>query len=174
MKLTGGIALATVGIALIVVPTAEAAATRAEYVAQVDPICKSFESPLATSFATYSADYKRLLRTAKKGRIKAFVRAARATAAALNVLSGLHTNLAAQIQTVPPPTADAAVVFTWLNALRQEGSLATAAATALLHAKFKAFNSYLGQADAALAAGKNAIAGFGFATCGVTVLMATG
>jgi len=169
MRLKGGIAMALVAVALVAVPPAQAASTRAEYVAQVDPICQASAGPLSSGFATYQAAFRRAVRSARKGNIKAFIRAARATANSLIGLSQIHANLANQIQPVQPVATDAAAVSSWLNALRQEGGFEAAAASALQHAKIRVFFSNLNQADTALAAGKSAIAGFGFHVCGVTV-----
>jgi len=136
----------------------------------VDPICKSFESPLTTNFTTFQTNLKRLFRTAKRGSLKSFVRAVNATATSLNVLSGTHASLVTQIRTVQPPPADAAAVSTWLGALGQEGAFEGAAATTLFRGRIRAFFRNLKLADGALNTGIAAIRGFGFATCGVTVI----
>jgi hypothetical protein len=62
-----------------------------------------------------------------------------------------------------------ATISAWTTALGQEHVNEVGAATALRHFKFGAFFKRLDQADAAVNAATNAIAGYGFAVCGVAV-----
>ena len=138
----GLIALAlSVGLLAAWPGVAATAPTRSEYIAQVDPICQSFVAPLGSAW--------------------------RKVARSLNRISGTRTILIGQIAGVQPPDADAGTINTWLNDLRQEAGIETSAAAAIKRLKFGKFFTLLRQADGAETAGKQAIAGFGFAVCGV-------
>ena len=54
----------SVGLIAIWAAPADAASTRAEYIAQVDPICQSFVGPLGDSWAGYHKNYKAMTRAA--------------------------------------------------------------------------------------------------------------
>jgi hypothetical protein len=165
-------AIASVAIALAIAAapsTAGAASTRAEYIAQVDPICQTFVAPITNGFKAYHKAFKAMNKQAKSGSIKAFVRSIKRTARTLNAVAALHLSMTQQITAVPPVAADAPIVNTWLTALGQEQANEVAAGTALRQFKFGAFFKRLDQADAAVNAATNAITGFGFAVCGVAV-----
>ncbi len=165
-------AVSSLAIALLIAlapATAGAASTRAEYIAQVDPICQSFQAPLTGAFNAYHRAFKAMNKNAKSGSFKAFVRSIKRTARTLNSVAQLHAGLIGQIGAVPPPTADAAIVAAWLDALRREQSYEVAARSALLQFRFGPFFKRLNQADGAVNDASTAIAGYGFAVCGVTV-----
>jgi hypothetical protein len=63
--------------------TAGAASTRAEYIAQVDPICQSFVAPLTGAFSSYHKAFKSLNKHAKSGSLKSFIRSIKRTARTL-------------------------------------------------------------------------------------------
>lgn len=48
----------SLGLIAVWAAPANAASTRAEYVAQVDPICQSFVGPQAKTIKTYNKNYK--------------------------------------------------------------------------------------------------------------------
>jgi hypothetical protein len=149
--------------------TAGAASTRAEYIAQVDPICQSYVGPITNAFNAYHRAFKSMNRKAKSGTFKAFLRSIRRTANTLSAVAQLHLSMTAQISGVPPVAADAATINAWLTALGQEQSNEVAAVTALRQLRFGPFLKRLNQADAAVNAATTAISGFGFAVCGVAV-----
>lgn len=173
MKSRGVIVVALLTIGIVAVPPAHAASTRAEYIAQVDPICQSFVGPQNDALSSFIQNTKRLGRVAKSslksGKVKAFVRQTRRTAGALNGYAQIHASLTDQIVAVPAPSGDAGTVSTWLNARRQAEGSARSAALALSQFKFKVFLKRLDQSDAAESTGLNAIAGMGFQVCGVSV-----
>lgn len=147
--------------------TAAAAPTRAEYVAQVDPICQSAAGPLGAIWRAYNKTFKRTDHAVKVGNTKGFLRGTKKLSQLLNQLSGTRTGMIDQIAAVPPPDADAGTVGTWLGDLRQEVTFEQSAARAVLRLRIGKFFSFLRQADRASTAGKTAIAGFGFQSCGV-------
>ena len=145
---------------------AAAAPTRSEYIAQVDPICQSFVPPLGGAWGAYNKAFKGTSRAVRMGNRKGFVRGTRKLARSLDRISSTRTTMIGQIAAVPPPDADAGTIATWLNALRQEAGLETSAARAIRGLKVGKFFKLSQRADGAETAGKDAIAGFGFAVCG--------
>jgi hypothetical protein len=145
---------------------ADAASTRAEYIAQVDPICQSFVGPMGDAFSAYQRSFKALNHAAKSGNTKRFLRGTKRTAASLNRIAQTRTSMLDQIAPVQPVTSDVATINTWVGFLRQEAGFENAAATAILGLKIGKFFSNLRQADSAQSNGKGAIAGFGFQVCG--------
>jgi hypothetical protein len=146
---------------------AAAAPTRAEYIAQVDPICQSFVAPLGAAWRSYNKAFKATNRAVNKGNTKGFLRGTKKLSQALNGISSNRNTMIGQIAAVPPPDLDAGTIATWLNALRQEVGFESSAARAILALKIGKFFKFGRQADDAETAGKQAIAGYGFAVCGV-------
>jgi hypothetical protein len=146
-----------------------AASTRAEYVAQVDPICQSFVAPTVQALKAYNKNYKEWTRRLTKGSLKGWIRQTARTARSLHRFNQQHASLTEQIATVPPPAEDAVSVGTWLNDRKQADAFSEAAARAFARFKFAQFHKKIAQANAADAAGIRAIAGFGFQVCGVSV-----
>jgi hypothetical protein len=173
MKLRGAVAVVLLAIPVVAVAPAQAASTRAEYIAQVDPMCQSFVGPQSNALSSFINNTKRLGRVAraavKSGKFQAFLRQMRRTAGALSGYAQIHASLTDQIVAVPPPAGDAGTVGTWVNARRQAEGVARSAALALSQFKFKVFLKRLDQSDAAESAGLNAISGMGFQVCGVSV-----
>lgn len=147
--------------------SASAASTRAEYVAQVDPICQTYVAPVQSAFVTYQRSMKRLNRTAKSGTFRAFARSTRRVASSLGAIAQLHQTMIDQIAAVPAPPDPA--IGTWLGYLRQEQGLEAAASTAVAGFRFVPFFRLLRQADRAMSAARTASAGLGFQVCGVAV-----
>ena len=146
---------------------AAAAPTRADYVAQVDPICQSAVGPLGAVWSAYNKTFKRTDHAVKVGNTKGFLRGTKKLSQLLVQLSGTRTGMINQIAAVQPPDADAGTVGTWLGDLRQEVTFEQSAARAILRLRIGKFFSKLRSADRASAAGKAVISGFGFHVCGV-------
>jgi hypothetical protein len=173
MKLKGAIVVAMAMIGVAAVPSAQAATTRAEYVAQVDPICQSFVGPQNSALDAFIRNTKRLGRVAKSsvksGNFKPFIKQNRRTAGSLNNYAQVHSNLTDQILAVPAAPGDEGTVSTWINNRRQAEAIARSAATALNQFKVSVFLKRIDQADAAELASSNAISAMGFHFCGVSV-----
>lgn len=149
---------------------ANAASTRAEYVAQVDPICQSFVGPNDDAFHAWFKNEKRLGPVAKNGTLKQFVAQTKRIARSLRRIAGIQANLTNQIATVSPPTEDFATVGTWLNHRRHEEALLRSAASILV--QFRPYKQYfrkLDMADAADRAATSTVSGLGFEVCEVIV-----
>ena len=152
-----------------------AAATRVEYIAQVDPICQTFVTPVNDAFVNFTRKFKKmdkLARAVSRGagrkKAKAFLKSIKKTGGALTSIAQLHEAMIAQIAAVPPPS-DATVTPIWLDYLRKEQAAEVAASTALLTFKFRQAFAQLKAADDAVAGAQQTIAGFGFHVCGVSV-----
>jgi hypothetical protein len=156
------------GLIAVAAP-AYAASTRAEYIAQVDPICQSFVGPAGDATGSFNRNLKRLFRLAKSGTLKAFIRQNSRTARSLNRLAQILTSMTDQIVAVPPPDADAGTIGTWLDHRRQADAFAMSAASALKKLNAKRFFRQLDRAGKADQAAVRTISGFGFQVCGVSV-----
>jgi hypothetical protein len=160
----------SVGLIALWAAPADAASTRAEYVAQVDPICQSFVGPNDDAVGAYLRNEKRLGRVASKGTLKQFGAQTKRIARSLNRIALIEANLTDQIATVPPATEDFATVGTWLNHRRQEEALLRSAASILV--QFRPYKQYfrkLKMADAADEAATRTVSGLGFQVCEVIV-----
>jgi hypothetical protein len=160
----------SVGLIAVWAAPADAASTRAEYVAQVDPICQSFVGPNDNAFRTLFKNEKLLGRVARNGTLKQFGAQTKRVARSLKQLAQIQANLTNQIAAVPPPTEDFATVGTWLNSRRQEEALVRSAASILV--QFRPYKQYLHKldmADAADQAATRTVSGLGFHVCEVIV-----
>jgi hypothetical protein len=159
----------SVGLIAAGAAPAVADSTRAEYIAQVDPICQAFVGPERDAGKTFIKNVKRWARLAESEKVKPFVRQTRRTASSLDRLVQIDVRLTDQIAAVPPPAADAGTIGTWLNYRREADGLLSSAASAFRHFKFRLFLKRAGAADAASTASIRTISGFGFQVCGVSV-----
>jgi hypothetical protein len=161
----------SVGLIAVWAAPADAASTRAEYIAQVDPICQSFVGPEDVAYRAYVRDSKREAHLAGKGTLKAWLKATRRTSHSLTRFTQIDASLNEQIATVPPPAADAGTIATWLNNRRQFDALAASAAVALNRPvpQIGKYFKRVKQANASLDAAGRAIEGFGFQVCEVLV-----
>jgi hypothetical protein len=155
-------------IAVWAVP-ADAASTRAEYIAQVDPICATYVGPENDASKGFIKNAKRLGRVGNSGNTKAFVRQVKRTAGSLNRLAQIDLALNDQIAAVPPPAADAATIGAWLDGRKQADGLLASAASALGHFKSRLFLKRFKRTFAVNDAANELVSGFGFQVCGVSV-----
>jgi hypothetical protein len=169
MKLTRAIALAPLAISVLAITPAHAASTRAEYIAQVDPICQSFVGRINDARTSYNRDYKRWARDLDHGSLKNWERQTHRTFQSLRALVGIEAGLTDQIAAVPPPAEDAATVNAWLTGRNKAERFGYSAALAFDSFKFDLSRKRINQSNKAFASGLKAISGFGFQTCGVTV-----
>jgi hypothetical protein len=157
-------------VAVSAVTPAQAASTRAEYIAQVDPICQSFVGPNDGAVHAYLKDWKRLGPVAKNGTLKQFVAQTKRIARSLRQLAGIKASLTNQIAAVPPPAEDSATVGSWLDYRRQEEAHVRSAASILVQFKpYKLYFRQLNLADAADQAAAQTVSGLGFGVCEVIV-----
>jgi hypothetical protein len=160
------IALAITGVALAIIATpANAAATRAEYVAQIDPICQS-------ALARESATLKRFTRRVKRIRrhnpdvevhpTKPFLRT---VSAGYRQLAGEVSLANGQITPIAPAPGDELTASRWMQDRTAFAQAAQRAGQLIAHGALKRF---LRAAIAMVnyeAAAREVIAGFGFTYC---------
>jgi putative hemolysin len=151
MKLKGAMALALLAISAVAVTPAHAAATRAEYIAQADPICAQAYAEAQPLWARSAVDQA-------KGRYK---KAARELLSSTAVTEGMVLNLAA----LQPPAEDVPLIDSWLKAQRDVNSLSRQQATALKHRKAKRAKNLGARVISAAEAARVVVANYGFAYC---------
>jgi hypothetical protein len=159
------LALAVSG--LIGAGAVSAASTRAEYVAQVDPICDAHVGPLGQALSAYNKNYKRWVHVATHGSLKAWLKQTKRLARSLNGFDSAHSSLTQEIAAVPPAAEVASTVASWLDLRRRAEAYDQAAITALRRLSIGKFYKAIDGANSAdLAAGRS-VAGLGFQVCGV-------
>ena len=160
----------SVGLIAVWAAPANAASTRPEYVAQVDPICQSFVGPNDDAFHAWFKNEKLLGPVAKNGTLKQFGAQTKRIARSLKRIAQIQANLTNQIAAIPAPTEDFGTVGAWLNYRRQEEAFLRSAASILV--QFRPYKQYfrkLNMADAADEAATRTVSGFGFQVCEVIV-----
>jgi hypothetical protein len=163
------LASATLLLAMMPAPgLAQTGPTKAEYIAEVDPICQSYLAPQRTALQNYHRLYKRWIRAASKGSLKSFIRLTHRTASALRVFDRVHSALTEQVAAISPPDSDAGLIGIWLNARRQADALGDAAARALDRFKAGRYFKLARRADNTEAYGVQAIGVYGFQVCGIS------
>jgi hypothetical protein len=121
------LALVSVGVlCAIAAPNAHAATTRAEYVAQVDPICQAGLAQETVAEQQLNRKLRRLKKHEgpRKTRGRTLKRQARALAQFFNVVVTVEQRVNAQIATIPPATEDTSLIQVWLRVRGQEIDLA--------------------------------------------------
>lgn len=166
MQSKGGLAAVIVAVTCLVwAASAQAASTRAEWVAQVEPICQASLPAATAANGNVNRKAKNLTRTAKHGSNRAFVRAIRAFAHAIQAYTAIDDALTNQLAGVPPVSTDTAAVANWLQGRRNTTALANAAAQALLRLKIRKSFGLLNQANAAYEQAVSSVSGFGLNAC---------
>jgi hypothetical protein len=161
----------SIGLIAIGAAPAQAASTRDEYIAQVDPICQSFVGFENDAYRAYRRNTKRWDHLAGSGTLKAWLNATRRVSKSLMQFTQIDGSLNEQIAAVPPPAADAGTIGTWLNDRRQADALAASAAAAL-NRPVPQINKYfkrVKQANGSQESAGRAIDGFGLKVCQVSV-----
>ena len=162
-------AVLSVGVIAVGAAPAGAASTRAEYIAQVDPICQSFVGRINDARTSYSRSYKRWGRDLNHGSLKRWERQTHRTFQSLRTLIQIEAALTDQIAPVPPPAEDATTINAWLTGRNKAERFGYSAALAFDSFKFDLFGKRLNQSNRAYATGIKAISGFGLQTCGIIV-----
>lgn len=162
-------AVLSVGVIAVGVAPAGAASTRAEYIAQVDPLCQSFVSRINDARTAYNRNYKRWGHDLNHGSLKGWERQTHRTFQSLRTVVQIEAGLTDQIAAVPAPAEDAATIDAWLRGRNKAERIGASAAFAFDSFKFDLFGKRINQSNRAFATGLKAISGFGFQTCGVIV-----
>jgi hypothetical protein len=117
--------LAVIACLAIAAASAYAASTRAEYVAQVDPICQAGQAQEDAIGGPVVKKLKRLQRREKrahsrKARAAAQKREFRLLARFYDSVSVIEQNVNTQIAAIPPAVEDTSLVQVWLRARGEE------------------------------------------------------
>lgn len=158
-RLSGGLIVTALAV-LIAAPSAGAAATRAEYVAQADPICKRANEKANRAFT--KASLAKLFELAEsKGDEKFFRFLAKLDGRANKPLGKMIKRL----YTLQPAPGDEVPVLQWLDGLGDHKRLIDRSVRATFRGKLgRAFNFQL-DAENALIGGARFVNGFGFDHC---------
>ena len=162
------IALAITAIALaITVPPAYGASTRAEYVAQVDPICQTAAKPEAKAYYGQVRANRKLYLQIQAGvpRRRAYEHYFRRAVRFIRRRERVYSGETTQISAVPPAPGDEQVVGQWLQKRVESAELLDRAIVAAHRRKFSNMAGFEDFAGAAEADGENFVADFGFRYC---------
>jgi hypothetical protein len=116
--------LVSVGLIAVWAAPADAASTRAEYIAQADPICHSTEVAERRALGPKGT----VLRLMKKGRFKAAAHRYRNSGVAYS--AGVE-----QLAALAPPSADAQLIGNWVQMLRAFIPVVKQATSAMAHGR---------------------------------------
>jgi hypothetical protein len=161
-------------LAVLVMAVPAQAQTRAEYVAQADPICQSAIKPAKKISRPVNRAGKALDAAQKKHKSKqVIIRLAkhffRVVGAAYSRLGTLSNKTTARVQAIPPPPEDAALIGQWLAVQAETAQDLFDAASAARHFNFRS----LAAAERSFAQDNRAadrlVAGFGFKYCAAPV-----
>jgi hypothetical protein len=150
--------LITVTILAAATTTADAAASRAEYVAQVDPICRAAGPPVFKAFVQYSKAAQRK-RVTNQNDPKLVGPAVRFFADLERIYGGLTSSIA----TVPPAPGDETIVAAWLQARETVRQNLDRARRLAKNRNLKRANRLTGRAGWGKAS--NIVSAFGFKYC---------
>jgi hypothetical protein len=151
----------------ITAPRADAAATRAEYVAQVDPICLAAAKPEGKLLIAYLKAFTRLGKGVAEGGSpkQATKRLVAKSARLMTRIITIEQGVTAQIEAVSPPPSDSGTVALWLEKRKLAEQTALSGTRALKHRKIASFNAQLDRSAAIDREGRILVAGLGFQFC---------
>jgi hypothetical protein len=155
-----------IAVAVFATP-ASAASTRAEYVAQVDPICRTALKPEGKAGLALLKGLTKLGNQSENGKPskKALNRFLRQTAKFFGVLARLENSVNNQIATVPAAPGDESTIATWLQQRGQYADLLRQSVVAVKHHRLRRFVTLADQSDVARDVADATVAGFGFRYC---------
>jgi hypothetical protein len=170
VKSKGGLTVALVLVIGALAATPAHAATRAEWVGQVDQLCLTAQQP---EFKAALAYFKAVKRFNGSNHTKRDVnRFIRSSAKFLGLVSRVETNLNGQIGAVPPPTPspplnhdDGPTISAWLQGRAQAIAFLNQGVVALKHHRARAAVRASNQFDGALRNANALVADFGFQHC---------
>jgi hypothetical protein len=155
--------VALIVVALSAAP-ARAASSRAEFVAQVEPICQAAQKP---TFKAYGRLFKSIPTTADTQHpTKRVIRKAdRALGRFYTQISGIYGRTSGRIASVPPAPGDESAVASWLAGRSQAVTLGLAAGRAARHLKVGQASRLADRAIAASDTAVRSVSDFGFHVC---------
>jgi hypothetical protein len=160
---TGAALLIGLIAALLIATPAEAASTRAEYVAQVDPICLTTGKRVVRAVKGIKVPREeRLDSLDDKQALRLFFGFLAKVMGRANKEIG---PMIAQIAPVPPPPGDERIVALWLQALGDYKFFADRAVRGSNHGKLNKFFYYFGKAMLVAEQANNLVDDWGFRYC---------
>jgi hypothetical protein len=152
------------------VPTAGAAATRAEYVAQVDPICETGQRDMRAEAKRQNPAIKKISRTLQQQRDNLTRERENALLGKLAAKEFKPTlevfpRVTTQISAVVPAPGDEAAVASWLAARRSYSQHISRAVRAAKRGKTQTYNRFIEEGTAKLIEGEIPVETFGFRFC---------
>jgi hypothetical protein len=150
---------------------AHAAATRAEYVAQVDPICQRAQSPTVKAlFALGKAIVKKVggsdrLEALTKHPNQFFKQVSGPYAKWLGRVNRIYARETGQIAAIAPAPGDEATVAMWLQQRAAASSLAIRAKRSIRQKKVRRFLRLTGQTEKTSRIAGQTVGDFGFIYC---------
>jgi hypothetical protein len=151
MKRIGTLLAAGLAATAIAAPLAEGAATRAEYIAQADPICAKANKVANQQLPGFGDDVD-------AERWKGAARRFRVTLRAFN-------GMIASLSSLQPPAADAALISQWLEGLRSQSPQAKAVIAAVKQHSRKKVVARSGRLAKNSRRTKELVASYGFKAC---------
>jgi hypothetical protein len=156
----------SVGLVVIWAAPADAAATRAEYVAQLDPGCQPAQRAENKAAAKLDARLKRFNHVVQSGGlISTGEHLLREAAEALRTYNNLTVAQTSRIEAVPPPPEDSETVGLWIFKRKNSVRYSNYAVRALRHYKAGKYNDLIDQSNDIWASGVELVSGFGFKYC---------
>jgi transcriptional regulator with XRE-family HTH domain len=149
--------LVLVVAALIATPSANAASTRGEYVAQAEAICSA-----------PSGQLNKILNQLNKVRKSKGLKAselARKLGKIIGRFANLELNVINQLATLTPAPGDEATAAQWLQGARNANALVGQAARAGKHGNLKKYLQFLTQSIPVANQANQVVAGWGFQAC---------
>ena len=159
-------ALATLAVAAVAAAPASAAQSRAEYVAQADPLCLAVvqqEIPALKAFNKANKQFNRANRTRRS--VNRFIRkGVRFFRFVSKVETGLNTQLSA-IPVPANPPSDGQAATAWLQKRVEAIGFLNRGVVALNHHRLRAFLNAINQFDSEIQDGNAMVPGWGFQYC---------
>lgn len=165
-KVALALPVALIGLAVMAAP-ANATATRAEYVAQVEPICESAQKPTFKAYFAFAKGFrkaglngddpdvsKRIMRISDRLLAVFYLR-----------VSNIYARTTSRITAVPPAAGDEQTVAAWLAGRTRAALLGSQAGRAAKHRKVKRAAHLLDQGIAASQDGAKLVSDYGFKFC---------
>jgi hypothetical protein len=147
---------------------AHGAATRAEYVAEVDQVCTGFTPQFQTlhpAFKKLEASLNSVPTESDEHERRRLNRAYRLLGRYVGKQARIFGAMAEQVALVTPAVGDEAAVGQWIEGLRQFATLQAQSAPAFKRRKFGRAGALSGQSLEALNNGGAAVASFGIGVC---------
>ena len=157
MKLRGAVAVILLAILVVAVPPAQAASTRAEYVAQAEAICQ------VPGHQLFKLD-QQVKKLGKRQDLRPSQAAVR-YGKIMGRLANIEGVILTQLGTLTPAPGDEATVAAWLQGEQASKGLLDRAARAGKHGKLRQFIGLLNQGLTTAKQADQIVASFGFRSC---------